>query len=696
MISGGAYNWSCFDMTASRSAEVLQILCALTCLLLQIAIHPLRRLTPAIRATRACLLWTAWCVLGSAAAQTSPWVQIEGLPDLSTKVGMATDPSEHLGLEDLLQAQAFKPLPNDFRVNNHVPVHWLRIDLQVPKELIGSSAWMQVTPAVIWEAHLHEANGTVQRAGLSLPLYQQTHPGLPAHFKLRLGASQVRLYLKVSSALPELTHVLLTSDRELKLELRQDALRQGVFAGASVLMLMLALINWLTTRQPIHRGFATYIASFFLCNMTMNGYVTTWLLPNSPSLSASLAVVSFSLLMAQTILFSIQIMELNQRLPRLATLLKGAAYLSLAMSALSVELTWISPLSRVLWMAHLLLGLLLLGVSLQQALALRNFLGWLVFASYLLFTVFEKTPLLSMIGLIPMYPEVVDVPKIGLLIQLLLTHLLLVLRFQNQQRLKDQADTARLEAQKERDQRQGLIQFLGMFGHEVRTPLAIIDATTQSLEMLPGADGPETRHRHQRIRAAVERLTRLSHEALSRERLEACSWTPQLRPIHWPDLLDAILQLQGVQVSHGSLNPHSSLSLPWTVSGTEGRLELHGFDDPPSLLADANMLQIAINNLLDNARKYADPGSTVTMSVAGSGSAIRLMVCSQGPALSAEERDRMFDKSWRRDEHRNVAGAGLGLPLVRQVAHAHKGTAEVSSQDNRWTCFSIVFPTNAS
>lgn len=683
-------------MTASRFDQVFQSLSDQYCLHLQIAIHSLQSLIPAIRVARACLLWAVWCVLGSAAAKTSLWVQIEGLPGLSTQVAMATDPGEHRSLDDLLQAHAFQEQPNDQRANNHVPVHWLRIDLQVPQELIGSTAWMQVSPAVIWEAHLHEADGTVQRAGLSLPLNQQTHQGLPAHFKLRLSTSQVRLYLKISSALPELTQVSLTSEREMKLDLRQDALLQGLFGGASVLMVMLALINWLTTRQPIHRGFATYIASFFLCNMILNGYVTTWLLPNSPRLSASLAVVGFTLLMAQTILFSIQIMELHQRLPRLATLLKGAAYLSLAMSVLSLELTWISPLSRVLWMAHLLIGLLLLGVSLQQALALRNSLGWVVFASYLLFTVFEKTPLLSMIGLIPMYPGVVDVPKIGLLIQLLLTHLQLVLRLQNQQRLKDQADAARLETQHERDQRQGLLQFLGMFGHEVRTPLAIIDATTQSLEMLPGADGPETLHRHQRIRAAVERLTRLSHEALSRERLEACSWTPELQPVHWPYLLKSILLLQGVRVSHGGLNPQSSLSLPWSVSGTEGRLELHGFDDPPSLLADVNMLQIAINNLLDNARKYADPGSTVTMSVTSSGSDVRLQVCSQGPALSAEERDRMFDKYWRRDEHRNVAGAGLGLPLVRQVARAHKGTAEVSSQHNRWTCFSIVLPTNAS
>lgn len=113
-------------------------------------------------------------------------------------------------------------------------------------------------------------------------------------------------------------------------------------------------------------------------------------------------------------------------------------------------------------------------------------------------------------------------------------------------------------------------------------------------------------------------------------------------------------------------------------------------------MADANMLQTAINNLLDNARKYADAGSTVTMSVNCSGSNVCLWVCSQGPVLSAEERDRMFDKYWRRDEHRNVAGAGLGLPLVRHVAHAHKGTAGVSSQDNRWTCFSIVLPSKAS
>ena len=626
-----------------------------------------------------------------ASATPSHWLQIAGLPGVTSTVAVAEDPTQQRSLDELLAANAFHISSGDERAGNRTPVQWLRLDLQVPEALIGVDAWLLLTPALIGEARLYHHDGSVQRAGLSVPLAEQTHAGSPPHFYLRLDHPEIRVYLRVSTALPALTHVMLASDREMGLEILRDTLRKGVSAGACTLMLLLAMINWFSTRDPVHRNFAFYIASFLLLYFFIDGQASMWLLPERPELNASLAAMAFGFMIAATTVFSVEILSLKTRLPQLASALKQMAMLLLGVSLLALDPQWLTPVSTLLWIAHFILGMLLLGVSLQQALALRTWQSWVLFTSFFAFTALEKTPVFVVLGWIPVYPWILAVPKLGLVIQLLLTHLHIVLSLKEQQDLKNETLAARMEADAERVQRHGLMQFLAMFGHEARTPLAIIDSATQSLELLPGAKVPEVQRRHQRIRAAVARLTHLCNDALSRERMEDSSWLPKRQPVVWPQWVEETLRLHEVVMDNAppARLPHGT----WLVAGRPGTLVMHGFDAPPPLSADPDMLRVAISNLLDNARKYGDSGSTVHLKVEGvRGGGVELCVCSQGPELSALDRENMFVKYWRRDEHNNVAGAGLGLPLVQQVAKAHGGTVEVQSHADRWTCVAIFIP----
>lgn len=658
-----------FLLLAARSQMVLSVLRALSWLVvLAAALAPVQ-----------------------ASANHSPWLHIAGLPGVTSTVAQATDPTQQRGLDEILAADAFHIRNGDQRTRDQAPVQWLRIDLRVPDALIGVDAWLLLTPALIGEALLYHPDGGVQRAGLSVPLGEQTHSGSPPHFYLRLDHPEMRVYLRVRTALPALTHVMLASDREMGLEILRDTLRKGVAAGACALMLLLAMINWFSTRDLVHRNFAFYIASFLLLYFFIDGQASMWLLPEQPELNTSLAAMSFGFMIAATIVFSVEILSLKTRLPQLATALKQIAMLLLGVSLLALEPQWVTPVSTLLWIAHFILGMLLLGVSLQQALALRTWQSWVLFTSFFAFTALEKTPVFVVLGWIPVYPWILAVPKLGLVIQLLLTHLHIVMSLKEQQNLKNETLAARMEAEAERAQRHGLMQFLAMFGHEARTPLAIIDSATQSLELLPGASVPEVQRRHQHIRAGVARLTHLCHDALSRERMEDSSWLPKRQPVPWPEWLEETLRLQEVVMDNAP--PARLLHGTWLVAGRPCTLVMHGFDAPPPLSADPDMLRIAVGNLLDNARKYGDAGSTVHLKVeAVRGGGVQLCVCSQGPELSAQDRDNMFVKYWRRDEHNNVAGAGLGLPLVQQVAKAHGGTVEVQSHPDRWTCVAFFIP----
>lgn len=279
---------------------------------------------------------------------------------------------------------------------------------------------------------------------------------------------------------------------------------------------------------------------------------------------------------------------------------------------------------------------------------------------------------------------------------MLLTHLYLLIYLGDQRELERRALAALLETEAERSQRRDLAQFLSMFGHEVRTPLSIIDAATLSLQMMAGAEEYRVQIRHKRIRLAVERLNLLSREALARERIESGTWTarPQAFDIH--QLIEDALALHGVDAI--DLSPGERTDAAATVGGSSaGSFEVE-IPAVPELVADRDMIELALSNLIDNACKYADPGSTVRIvtsvepNAVGEPCGVIFQVMSQGPSLTADELARVFDKYWRRGEAKSVAGAGLGLHLVRLIARAHGGRVSAKTLPDRWTCFSLAVP----
>ncbi len=89
--------------------------------------------------------------------------------------------------------------------------------------------------------------------------------------------------------------------------------------------------------------------------------------------------------------------------------------------------------------------------------------------------------------------------------------------------------------------------------------------------------------------------------------------------------------------------------------------------------ADAEALERAVVNLLDNALKFSPPGSTVRVAAAGG----RVEVDDEGPGVAPADRERVFERFWRSDEARALPGTGLGLAIVADAVAAHGGTARV-------------------
>ena len=87
------------------------------------------------------------------------------------------------------------------------------------------------------------------------------------------------------------------------------------------------------------------------------------------------------------------------------------------------------------------------------------------------------------------------------------------------------------------------------------------------------------------------------------------------------------------------------------------------------------------------------PGGTVTVSVTGEGTTCRIGVQDTGIGIGASDLPFVFDRFFRADPARiNTGGSGLGLSIVRSIAEAHGGTAQVSSNFGSGSTFTVILP----
>ncbi len=115
---------------------------------------------------------------------------------------------------------------------------------------------------------------------------------------------------------------------------------------------------------------------------------------------------------------------------------------------------------------------------------------------------------------------------------------------------------------------------------------------------------------------------------------------------------------------------------------------------PASAWVPAGRMEQVFANLMDNAASFSPPGGTVRLDVSRSGGWVVVDVCDDGPGVSAEHRDRIFDRffTFRPGEEKGVH-AGLGLSIVKAIAESHGGSVSVRcGADGRGACFEVRLP----
>jgi signal transduction histidine kinase len=99
-----------------------------------------------------------------------------------------------------------------------------------------------------------------------------------------------------------------------------------------------------------------------------------------------------------------------------------------------------------------------------------------------------------------------------------------------------------------------------------------------------------------------------------------------------------------------------------------------------------------MTNLFDNALKYSPTGSMIVLGAQADGDRVLLWVRDEGPGIPSDKQEKIFEQFYRLEESRRAAGTGLGLALVREIAHAHGGRVWVESAHRQGSTFYLSLP----
>lgn len=229
------------------------------------------------------------------------------------------------------------------------------------------------------------------------------------------------------------------------------------------------------------------------------------------------------------------------------------------------------------------------------------------------------------------------------------------------------ANEMRLESAKRAEQMRTTV--LDSLAHAYKTPLTAIRAASSGLVEMGGLTAPQG-GLVSLIEEQAELLNQLTTRLLKTARLEA--QTLNLETIAIAPFVDEIVtgareQLGAVQV----------------------RIEVARED--LTLRADRSLLQALLTQYIENAGKYADAESVVTIAVVEQPSAVAVSVHNFGPAIPAADYERIFDRYFR-SERAQASGTGLGLSIAKQAALAHGGDVWVTSDAIAGTTFFASLP----
>ena len=216
-------------------------------------------------------------------------------------------------------------------------------------------------------------------------------------------------------------------------------------------------------------------------------------------------------------------------------------------------------------------------------------------------------------------------------------------------------------------------QFVSNVSHELRTPLTIVHGYLQS------------------VLRRQQNLTEIQKEALETAASEADNTI---------SLLQDLLEL--ARADHGNLHLNIEKCVLNDVvievvdmadKCSEREIKVEASTEIIEVKADYTRLKQVLFNLIDNAVKYSEPGTPITLKLTRKEGEGCVQVCDVGYGIPLQHQSRIFERFYRIDEARNRAGGtGLGLSIVKTLVEGMGGKVSVRSKLSEGSVFTVYLP----
>ena len=216
--------------------------------------------------------------------------------------------------------------------------------------------------------------------------------------------------------------------------------------------------------------------------------------------------------------------------------------------------------------------------------------------------------------------------------------------------------------------------FVANISHELKTPVGGLSVLAETI--VDEEDLTVIRRLAQRMHHEAMRASRTIDDLLELSRIEAGE-----AAVREPVSVHLVL----AEAVERAANAAEHRGIGLDLQEPSHRMQVRG---------DRRQLASAVFNLLDNAIKYSEPGSTVQVRAETDEGSARLIVADDGIGIPRRDLERIFERFYRVDRarSRDTGGTGLGLAIVRHVASNHGGEITVESREGEGSTFSLVLP----
>lgn len=228
------------------------------------------------------------------------------------------------------------------------------------------------------------------------------------------------------------------------------------------------------------------------------------------------------------------------------------------------------------------------------------------------------------------------------------------------------------------DERAAHRRFLLRLDHELKNPVTALRAALPGVVPDPASLDPDRARAFETLEQQTLRLSTLVAELRKLAELET-------RPLEQEDV-DLAQVVQDAVADLGDQAAATGVPRAITVTLPQAPWPL------PHVRGDADLLYLAVHNLLANALKFSPAGSTVEVRGSDDDGVVVVEVADSGTGIPEHELDAVFDELARGEQARGTPGSGLGLPLVRVVAQRHGGTVTLRSRPGQGTSARLRLP----